>query len=855
VFTLLNQLRNDPTIYENIAAWKTIPARTAKFKPIPETIHPALSFGLSQSGISALYSHQIKSWEKINHKENIAIVTGTSSGKSLCYNLPVVDNLLHHSDTRALYLFPTKALSQDQLSGLNSLLSNVWEYPGIGKFKGLSIRAATYDGDTSTRAREAIRNSSRIILTNPDMLHAGILPQHTRWVEFFRGLRYVIIDEIHIYRGVFGSHVANVIRRLKRIATFYGAEFQYILTSATIGNPQEHAQHLINVPITLITKDGSALGEKHFLIYNPPIIDPDLGLRASIVMESMRLAEELFNHNIQSVIFGRSRRIVEVMLNLFRNGALEPSNTLFSNMDESIKAYRSGYLPEDRREIEAGLRNGKIRSVIATTALELGIDIGQLEAAILVGYPGTIAGTWQQAGRAGRGQRSSIAILVVSAKPLDQFLARHPDYIFEKKPEQARICPNNLLILLDHLQCASFELPIDDGEYFIGNITTTAKMLAYLKNNGTVYHSNKKFHWSGGHSPANNVSLRNASSDRYTLKVIGEKRAFPLGEIDGDSVFWMTHPDAIYLHNGKFYLVNNLDIENLTVYLTQTEVDYYTKPKTITEVDLLDLISEKPISGGLIAYGEIKVTEQVTGYHKLRWGTHEVMEYSELVLPPSNLITQGYIIKLDEGTVNVLRDMGKWVNDTNKYGPNWISIRDLTRKRDGFICQVCGMPEETHRHHVHHKRPFRTFSSYIAANELDNLITLCPSCHSRVENGVRVRSGLSGLSHILGNLAPFYLMCDSGDIGIFSDPKSHLNDGGPAIVTFDRVPGGMGFSQRLFEIHTEIINHAYELTSDCVCKDGCPSCVGPGGELGSGSKNETLAILDILKRKLTKASP
>jgi len=856
VLTLINRWRNNPTVYENIAAWETIPARTAKFIPIPDTIHTALSFGLSQLGISALYSHQNKSWEKLRHKDNIAIVTGTSSGKSLCYNLPVLDNLLRHTDTRALYLFPTKALAQDQLSTLNSFLSKILEYPNLGKHTEGSIHAATYDGDTPTSVRTAIRNNSRIILTNPDMLHAGILPQHTRWIDFFQGLRYVIIDEIHIYRGVFGSHVSNVIRRLKRIAAFYGAEFQFILTSATIGNPGEHAKRLTEVPITLITEDGSALGEKHFLIYNPPIIDPDLGLRASMVKESIRLAEDLFINKIQSVIFGRSRRIVEVMLNQIRTGALLLSSNPYTNPDESIKAYRSGYLPEHRREIEEGLRNGKVRLVIATTALELGIDIGKLEAAILVGFPGTIAGTWQQAGRAGRGQGTSLAILVVSAKPLDQFLAKHPEFIFGQKPEHARINPNNLLILLDHLQCASFELPLSEGENFIGNLDNTiVDMLAFLKDNGKLYYSNEKFHWNGGYSPVKNVSLRNASFDRYSLQVMSEKQVYSLGEIDGDSVFWMAHPNAIYLHDGKFFLVNELDIENQIVSLSPTGVDYYTKPKTITEVDLLVIKKETPIAGGIKAYGDIKVTEQVTGYHKIRLGTQDVLGYSELILPSSTLLTQGYLIKLDRKTVSLLREKGKWINDTNEYGPNWKSNRDRTRKRDGFICQVCGIPEDTNRHHVHHKKPFRTFSSYFEANELDNLITLCPSCHNRVENGVRVRSGLSGLSHILGNLAPFYLMCDSSDIGIFSDPKSHLNGGGPTIVTFDRVPGGMGFCQRLFEIHNEIMRHAFELTSDCLCKDGCPSCVGPGGELGSGSKTETLAILDILRRKSHTDSP
>jgi len=835
---LLSHWRADPTIGGNIVAWKTIPARTAQFVPFPANLHPGIKLALEDIGIRALYTHQNTALEQVRAGQNIAIVTHTASGKSLCYNLPILEYLIRAPEARALYLFPTKALAQDQLTGLQTILGS----PALAEDYSFQwIAPAVYDGDTSSNHRVAMRNNSRILISNPDMLHTGILPHHTRWAEFFRSLRFVVIDEMHTYRGVFGSHVANIIRRLTRIATFYGARPQFILTSATIGNPDELALKLIAAPVVTLTEDGAGRGPKHFLIYNPPILDPDLGLRAGLLPESNRLAEDLLAYKIQTIVFGRTRRAVELMRrSLSQTEATAPNR---------IKAYRSGYLPRQRRAIEAGLRAGEILTVFATTALELGIDIGQLQAAVLAGYPGSIAGTWQQAGRAGRGQEASLAILVTSSSPLDQFLAKTPEYLFEQPPEQALINPDNLLILLDHLQCAAYELPFSAGESF-GNVGSalTTEFLEYLRETGSLHKSGQKFFWMADQYPAAGISLRNASAARYLLQISSQGQTQTIGEVDGESVHWMVHPEAIYLHQGDTFLVDELDLERKIVILHPVEVDYYTRPRQETEVHLLEVWGAAAALRCTKTHGEIKVTSQVVGFHKIRWGTNEKLGFGEVDLPPSELQTTGYWLTIPPETADPLREAGLWSNDPNAYGPNWPRQRDLARARDDFKCQVCGLLEDKKSHHVHHKTPYRTFQSADEANHLDNLVTLCPGCHHRVENSVRIRSGLAGLAHILGHLAPLFLMCDGRDLGVHHDPQSPLTAGQPTVVIYDRVPGGIGFSQRLFEIHLELLHSAYDLAASCDCKDGCPACVGPGGEEGSGSKKETVALLKMLAR-------
>jgi DEAD/DEAH box helicase domain-containing protein len=848
---LLARWRADPTVAENIAAWEELAAHPPEWAELPEDLHPDLAAALRRSGVSRLYTHQRQTWEAVSAGRSAAVVTGTASGKTLCYNLPVLDALLQDPAGRALYLFPTKALAQDQLSALRGL--EISQAP-----------AAIYDGDTSHKDRPAIRSQARLVLSNPDMLHTGILPHHTSWAGFFRGLRFVILDEMHIYRGVFGSHVANVVRRLRRVARFYGADPQFILTSATIANPVELSEKLVEKEVVLIDRQGAGRGQKSFLIYNPPVVNKELGLRRSALQESVRLADDLLVYGLQTIIFARSRRSVELILTYLRqqssataasSPAGEPVGKPVGEPAEqnasAIRGYRSGYLPGQRRAIESGLRSGQVRAVVATNALELGIDIGAMSAALLVGYPGSIAATLQQAGRAGRGSEHSLAVLVATADPLDQFLARHPGYFFQRSPEQALVNPDNLLILLDHLRCAAFELPFSAGEGF-GSVPAdqVAQLLDFLSSEGTLHPSAERYFWMADRYPAQTVSLRSATADSIVLQSELENGATAsIGEVDYASALWLVHPGAVYLHEAQSFLVAELNLTDKIAALHPANSDYYTEPRSETTVMLQEQIALEAVPGGQKAYGDIQVTRQVTGFRKIRWHTHEQLGMESLDLPPTQLETTGYWICLDSAVVDLLRDMGLWRGDANDYGPGWERIRQEVRRRDGFRCQACGISEQKREHDVHHKIPFKTFRDgegridIQQANRLENLVTLCPTCHRRVETAVRVRSGLAGLAYALGHLAPLFLMCDIGDLGVHSDPQAPLGLGQPTVVVYDQIPAGIGLSQRLYEIHGDLLLRASELVGTCACQDGCPSCVGPGGESAEGGKKETLAIL------------
>ncbi|HEY5903141.1 MAG TPA: Zn-binding domain-containing protein, partial [Anaerolineales bacterium] len=752
-------------------------------------------------------------------------------------NLPVFASLLEDPQARALYIFPTKALAQDQLSGLAGFIPESWDLP-----------AAIYDGDTPQKDRPAIRSRARILLTNPDMLHTGILPHHTNWVEFFSHLRFVVIDEAHTYRGVFGSHVANVLRRLQRVARFHGAAPQFILSSATIGNPRELAERLVEAPVELIDQDGSARGPRHFIIYNPPITDEALGLRKSVMLEAVRLAGDLLRQNVQTVVFARSRRSVEIMLTYLQGegqAAQPPDSGDVFPLSSSIRGYRSGYLPSQRRSIERGLRDGSIRTVVATNALELGIDIGGLGAALLVGYPGSISSSWQQAGRAGRGLEPAAAVLVASASPIDQFLAHHPEYFFGRSPEHALINPDHLLILLEHLRCATFELPFKKGEGF-GRLSgeQLEEFLHFLVDNSEAHLSNDTFYWMADQYPAADISLRSASPNAVVLQAeTPDAPPLTVGTVDGESAVWMVHPGAVYLHEAQSYFVEELDLERQVARLRPAATDYYTEPLSSTAVEVLSESSRADVPAGVKRWGELQVTTQVTGFRKRRWYTHENLGEEPLDLPPSELQTTGYWITLSSTALDRLREAGAWTNDPNDYGPEWPKLRDRVRLRDNYTCQVCGTREDGRQHDVHHKTPFRAFVSRAEANRMENLTTLCPSCHHKAEQNVRMRSGLAGLAYVLSNLAPLYLMCDSGDLGTHIEPAASSQFENPSVVLYDLVPAGIGFSQRLFELHEELLARARELVEQCECADGCPSCVGPGGENGYGGKAEALAIL------------
>ena len=826
---ILHLWEADPTVSPSIVRIHRTPARAAQTTPLPDDLHPALMQLLLDSGIQSLYSHQGKSWVAARDGLNVAVVTGTASGKTLCYNLPVVDTCLRQPKARALYLFPTKALAQDQYKILASWAT------GLSYISDL--HPAIYDGDTPASRRQQIRSNARLLITNPDMLHTGMLPHHTIWAEYWRNLRYIIIDEMHTYRGVFGSHVANLLRRVKRIAAFYGAFPQFLLSSATIANPGELAAEMVESPVHIIDEDGAPSGERHLILYNPPIVDPTLGLRASAFNESLRLAGDLLHEKLQTILFIRSRQGVELALRYLRD-----NNPDFARQ---VEGYRSGYLPQERRMIEASLRDGHTSLVAATNALELGIDIGSLAAAVLVGFPGTIASLRQQIGRAGRKNAGALAVLVASPAPLDQFLMQHPEYILERSPEMGLIDPNNLLILLQHLRCAAFELPFNSGEPF-GKLPPEllSGLLDVLVGAQEVHQANGSYYWMADKYPASGVSLRSSSPKSINLRVSEPNGGVRIGEIDWASACWFVHPGAIYLHGGQSYLVQRLDFDDAVAWLKPVQSDYYTEPITKTKIEKISEIDGVSIPGGKKFFGEIQVTSQVVAFRKVSWYSHEYLGGDELTLPPIELRTTACWFIVHENTIAALREQGLWSNDPNDYGPNWQRQRRLALQRDNFTCQICGAPERERPHHVHHKQAFRTFNSYEEANQLDNLITLCPPCHRRAELNIRMRSGLAGLSYALHNLSPLHLMCDRSDLGVFAEHQSPFAGGQSVIVFFDLVPAGIGLSKKMFEIERTIFLQAQELVSSCPCVDGCPACVGPAGENAIGGKAETMALLD-----------
>lgn len=828
---LLDRWRDDRQMSENIVHWTVTPSRQAVLTPLPAELAPALHIALESLGYRGLYRHQIQAYQHLSSGRNAVISTSTASGKTLCYNLPVLDTLLRDPAARALYIFPTKALAHDQQETLTQLDEQI----------GGRIAIGAYDGDTPSAHRPFIRSNARILLTNPDMLHTGILPQHTLWAEFFRNLRIIVLDELHIYRGVFGSHVANVMRRLKRIAAHYGAHPQFVLTSATISNPQELAERLVEEKCELIDEDTSPNGEKNFILYNPPVVNADLGIRSSASSEGIRLAGDLLTYRVQTILFARARRSVEMILRALHDR--------YPAESAQIHGYRSGYLANERRSIERGLRSGNVHAVVATSALELGIDIGGMDASIVIGYPGTVASLRQQVGRAGRRRGTSVGILVASAAPIDQYLMQHPEFATERSPESALINPDNPLILLQHIRCAAFELPFKPGEK-LGAIAwdTLKEFLDILEQAGVLHSTSGRYYWVADQYPAQEISLRNATAQNVVLRAEGEDESHVIGTVDQQSAVWMVHPGAVYLHEGQSYLVQNLDLEHSEASLIPSNENYFTEPKNQTEVEKISVIESSPTLNGEKTWGEIRVTTQVVGFRKIDWLTRETLGQELLDLPPNQLRTTGYWFTLQEEAIEYLRQNQLWTSDANDYGPNWNALRQIVRQRDQFTCQMCGAPEVDRAHHVHHKIPLRSFSALEQANALDNLITLCPACHRKAELVVKIRSGLSGVRYVLSQLAPLFVMCDTEDLGAVSDIQSPLSDGRPTVLLYDQVPAGIGLSEALYHMHDRLLNEALELIGHCSCQDGCPSCVGPGGENGAGGKQEALAILRVLAR-------
>jgi DEAD/DEAH box helicase domain-containing protein len=836
---LINKL-HESDFSQNITKWVTLASIDSEMAPFPDNLSKVLQDSLIDSGITQLYSHQNEAYRLISQGKNVIISTGTASGKTYCYNLPVLNAIIENSETTALYLFPTKALTSDQLKKIHELNSKLRFDNGKDSLMS-PIVPAIYDGDTSVNERNQIRNRANIILTNPDMLHMGIMPHHTIWEHIFRKLKYVIIDEVHIYRGVFGSHLANIIRRLKRITNFYGANPQFIMTSATISNAKDFAGKLIEDSVSLIEKDGSAYGKRNTILYNPPIINQDLGLRNGIISESVKIAGDMLTNHIQTIFFARSRKTVEI--------TLKNLQSQYEQNAEIMHGYRSGYLAKERRQIENGLRDGSIRAVVSTNALELGIDMGSMDAIVMMGYPGTIAAFRQQSGRAGRMKGESIALMIASSTPLDQFIIRHPEYLLERSPENALINPNNPVILLAHLKCSLFELPFMEGDGFGSiNWTEIQQYLQFLVDSEEAYVRSNRFLWMKDSYPANQISLRSTSSQPILLVVKDNEISKTIGEVDRESAYWMVHPGAIYLHEGVSYLVNRLNFMDHVAELSISDVDYITEHKQEIDIQKINELKFEKKPNYQKCLGEILVTSKVIGFQKKRWVSREVLGSEALELPPTELRTIAYWLSLSPTLVKELREKNLWKNDQNRYGSDWNDIRGLVRNRDRFICQICGMKENNQEFHVHHKIPYRAFNDIKQANELDNLITLCPNCHQRAEQAVRIRSGLSGLGYVISHLAPLILMCDEKDLGAFSDSQAKFADMQPSVIIYDQFPGGIGLSESLFDHDADLISSANELIEQCPCTDGCPSCVGPAGENGVGGKEPTLAILQLLKK-------
>ncbi len=744
---LIEFIHQDNSFMDNITYWKTIEAKEAVYAPFPAWLDPEIIKVLKKRGIDRLYLHQALTMDLVNKDKNVVIVTPTASGKTLCYNLPVLNEIFKNDDARSLYLFPTKALSQDQVSELHEMITLL----------GRDIKTYTYDGDTPVTARKAIRQAGHIVVTNPDMLHSGIMPHHTKWVKLFENLKYVVIDEMHTYRGVFGSHMANVIRRLKRICRFYGSNPIFICCSATIANPQELAHRIIEEPVELVDKNGAPMGKKHFIFYNPPLVNRELGIRRSSLLETRNIASKLMTNGIQSIVFARSRLAVEVLVTYLK----ELIRDKLGNSKE-IRGYRGGYLPTERRQIERGLRSGHILGVVSTNALELGIDIGSLEAAVICGYPGSIASTWQQAGRAGRRSSTSMAVLVASSNPLDQYIIQHPEYFLESSPESGLISPNNLYILLSHIKCAAFELPFEDGEQF--GVETLGEILAYLEDQRVLRHVGSRWYWMTDSFPANAISLRSASEENFIIIDITRPEHRVIGETDSFSAPMLLHEEAIYIHEGIQYQVEKLDFEEKKAYVRKVDVDYYTDANLAVDLKVLDVFDEyKEASGLTKTYGEVMVTAMVTMFKKIKFNTHENLGWGRVHLPEMEMHTTAC----------------------------WFSI-----------------PE--------------SITGQFSQDDLQN--------------------GLMGIANVLGQICPIFLMCDTRDINVVYHTRSPFTRM-PTLYIYDSHPGGVGFSNKIYEIYRDILAKCREIIENCTCTGGCPSCIGPAVGEENTAKDIALEIL------------
>jgi DEAD/DEAH box helicase domain-containing protein len=761
---------------EVLTAVRQIPARDGKFRPMPGWVTSALSKAYRAKGIQELYSHQAATAELVQEGKNVVVVTPTASGKTLCYNLPVLNALLENPDTRALYLFPTKALAHDQLAELQDLARRL----------GDSFGVFTYDGDTPSDARKAIRERGHIVLTNPDMLHTGILPHHTKWMRLFENLRYIVLDELHTYRGVFGSHLANVLRRLKRIAKFYCSNPQFVCCSATIANPGELASQLIEKHVEVVEENGAPAGEKLFVFYNPPMVNRNLGIRRSYINEATRVAKETLARKLQTIVFANSRLHTEVMLTY-----LQQANPPKPGQPEPIRGYRGGYLPTERREIERGLRDGHILGVVATNALELGIDVGSLDACVMAGYPGTIASTWQRAGRAGRRTGSSCAVFVASSAPLDQFIVQHPDYFFGSSPENAQIQPDNLEILVNHMKCAAFELPISPDETF-GRVDLP-ELCEQLGEAGFLHQSGGAWHWIDEAYPADTISLRSVTSDNFVIvDTTGEDKGKPevIGEVDFSSALTTVHPKAIYIHQGQQYHVDHLDFDKRKAYVKPVNVDYYTDAIRYTQVRVLEVAEEQALAGPAArVHGDVLVRSQVVGFKKIKFFTNENVGSGKLELPENEMHTTSFWLTLGHSLLAELPF-------------------SLSERQSGI------------------------FGLLYALGSMATLLMMCDRRDLGTAIGERPPSAASEINW--------------EDLAVPANPSEAKEFFEPNLYIYDAYPGGIGFSEPLFRSYTTLLNRTLELINACPCENGCPSCVGPTADHSQRTKEAALQILGRL---------
>ncbi len=728
----LTQIRSQYDYGGQISHVETIPPREARFADLAEGLHPKLSGALGRLGIDRLYTHQADAVCALRKGEDVTVVTSTASGKTLCYQLPTLESLLGAEQTTALYLFPTKALAQDQARGLHR----------FGELDSdLQFVLGTYDGDTPPDLRRRLREEGRVILTNPDMLHQGILPHHARWARFFEGLRYVVLDELHAYRGVFGSHVANVLRRLKRICAHYNASPQFICCSATIANPKELSDSLVGQTTQLVDNDGSPRGARRFVFWNPPFLEGSTSDRRSPNTEARSLFTRLVRDHVQTIAFVRARTTAEVIYRYCQEDLARVSPKLA----QSIRAYRGGYLPSERRDIERMLFEGELLGVVSTNALELGIDIGGLDASIIVGYPGTIASMWQQAGRAGRKADESLVLYVAHNAPIDQFLMREPEYFFGQSPEHAAVDPDNPHVAVGHVRCALQELPIrgEEGEV-MGEYT--GAMLEILTEEGQVREIDGRYYYGRQGYPAAEVSLRNINDVTYTVIEETDDAPRVIGTLDETSAFFQLHTHAIYMHNAQTYFVDRLDVDRKIATVSQQGLDYYTQAVDETTIKVESTETEADWRNSRICFGEVAVTTLVVMFKKVKFEDRDSIGWENLDLPALSLETDGCWLVPPADALARCRKAGR-------------------------------VPSE----------------------------------------------GLKGIANVMAAVIPLFAMCDGADIGTTIDSS---NTGRPTLFVYDRHPGGIGFSEKVYDMMEQVVTACHMVVSECACDDGCPSCVG-----------------------------